>query len=142
MKIKKPAAFALSAIVAGGAVAAGIDYALTKDPTPIRIDPNVLDDYAGYFDFGHGYIVAIRREGDRLMSSAPEQRTKELFQETETRFFFKGNPPRITFHRDEKGRADYAIVQWKKSQQKAERIAALPSIPEFTNAMIAATTGG
>ncbi len=142
MKIKRFAAYAVSAVVAGGAVAAGIYCALTRDPTPIKVDPKVFDDYAGYFDFGHGYIVAIRREGDRLMSSAPEQRSKELFPETETRFFFKGNSARITFHRDEKGRADYAIVQWKKSQQKAERIAALPPIPEFTNAMIAATTGG
>jgi len=98
-------------------MSAGIYYALTKDPTPIKIDPKVLDDYAGYYDFGHGYIVAIRREGDRLTSSAPERRTKVLFPETETRFFFKGNPARITFHRAETGRADSVIVQWEKSQR-------------------------
>jgi hypothetical protein len=142
MKIKKIAAFTIFAVVAGGAVAAGIYYALTRDPTPIKMDPKLYDNYAAYYDFGHGYIVTIHREGNRLISSAPEQRPKELFPETETQFFFKGNPARITFHRDEKGRADHVIVQWKKFQQKAERIAALPPIPEFTNAMIAATTGG
>lgn len=74
MKIKKLAAFALPAAVVGGVLVAGIYYARTRDPTPIKVDS--------------------------------------------------------------------VIARWKKGQESAKRIAALPAIPEGTNSMIAATTGG
>src|SRR3989442_3295543 len=128
------------------AMCCGIGWAtyawFTRDPTPIKLDSKIYDDYAGYYDFGHNTVVTIRREGDRLIASTPEQITRQLLPETETRFFVKGEPARLTFHRNETGRVDYAISQWKKLEEKAQKIPALPPVLECTNAMIAATTGG
>jgi hypothetical protein len=121
---------------------AAVYYAFTRDPTPIHVDPKLYDNYAGYYDFGHGYIVTIRREGDRLLSNAPERRSIELFPQTETKFFFKGQPERFIFGRNEEGRANHLTIQWRKFRQDAERRSSMPSIPEENNAMIAATTGG
>ena len=128
--------------VAGGVVGAGIYYVATREPVAIKVDPRVYDDYAGYYDFGNRYVIHVRREGERLMSYAPERAPRELFPETETRFFVKGERVRITFHRNETGRVDHALFQWRNGQEKAERRSELPPAPVFTNGIVAATTGG
>src|SRR5262245_15601419 len=99
MRLKRIVGIGMLGIAITGSLAAGAYYLATKDPTPIRIDPNIYDDYAGYYVFSNGYPVTIRREGDRLMSSVPERVPTEMFPETETRFFIKGNPVRWIFHR-------------------------------------------
>src|SRR6185436_353959 len=113
-----------------------------RDPTPIKVDPKIYDDYTGYYDFGHDTIVTIRRDGDRLMSSMPGEATQQLLPQTESTFFVRGDPGRLTFHRNEQGRVDYALSRWKSIEEKALKIPALPPVLECTNAMIAATTGG
>jgi gamma-glutamyltranspeptidase len=40
------------------------------------------------------------------------------------------------------GQVDYTISRWKKSEEKAQKGSALPTNPEGTNGLIAATTGG
>src|SRR5688572_14041604 len=91
------------AAVAGGALAAGIYYFATRDPVAIKVDPRLYDEYAGYYDFGHNYVVTLRREGNRLISCQPERAVCEWFPETESKFFVKGARGRFTFQRDENG---------------------------------------
>ena len=123
-------------------LAAGIYYFATKDPNPIKVNPDVYNDYAGYYVFPSGYPVTLSRNGDRLLTCMPEHSPRELLPQTESEFFIRGNPARWIFHRDPNGRVDYAISRWKKYEEKALKLAALPDNPEGTNGMIAATTGG
>ena len=123
-------------------VAVGAYYVGTRDPTPIKIDPKLYDEYAGYYEFDSGYMITIQREGDRLVSHAPEQSGKQLFPETETRFFAKGERVRFTFHRDESGHVDYLIARWAGEDETAKRLKERPTVPVFTNGIVAATTGG
>src|SRR5260370_31677573 len=109
MKHKRIAWIGLLAMAVVGMLATWIYYLATKDPTPVRIDASVYDEYAGYYVFPNGYPVTIHREGDRLLTSIPEHAPTELFPETQTQFFIKGNPARWIFHRDEKRHVDYAI---------------------------------
>src|SRR5207249_550285 len=92
--------------------------------------------------FPSGYPLTIIRDGQRLLSRVPEHSDAELFAETETQFFIKGNPARWIFHRDNAGHVDSVINQWKRTEQKAERRAVMPANPEGTNGLIGATTGG
>src|SRR5437899_10419366 len=142
MKFKTSAWICLLTMAVAAMLAVAIHYLATKDPTPIRMDARIYDDYAGYYVFSNGYPLTIRRDGSHLMSTVPEHAAKELFPETETRFFMKGRPMRRTFHRDEKGRVDYAVSRGKNFEEWAEKRAALPRNPEGTNGLIAARTGG
>ena len=142
MTLKRFAGFVLLGLVLCGALADGIYYLATKDPTPITINPKLYDDYAGYYVLPNGYTVTIRREGDRLLAYTPEHAPNQLFPETETQFFLTGSPARWIFHRDATGRIDYAVSRWKNFNERAEKRAALPMNPEGTNGLIAATTGG
>ena len=132
----------LAGVVCLGLLGLGIYLWVTREPTPIKVDPRIYDDYAGYYDFGNNHIARVRREGDRLMSSVPERRPLELFPVTPTTFFVKGQPGRISFHRGTNGQVDHLAFRWKKFEEKAQRLLALPPVLECTNAMIAATTGG
>jgi gamma-glutamyltranspeptidase/glutathione hydrolase len=132
----------VSAAVLIGAVGAGIHYAMTRDPTPVALDPKIYDDYAGCYEYREGYLVSIRREGSRLLSCAPEHLPRELYPQSETKFFYKGTGGRVIFHRDENGGVDSLTHTHKKWQIRARRLPEPPRNPEGTNGMIAATTGG
>src|SRR5262249_38298922 len=106
MNIKRIAGVGVVAVALGGARAAGIYCLATMDPTPIKLDPKVYDDYAGYYVFPNGFFVWIRRDGDRLVSSVAGHAPRELFPETETQFFMKGSAARWIFHRDDRGGVD------------------------------------
>ena len=67
MRLKTIAGIGLSAIASAGALAAGIYYLATRDSTPIRMDPRIYDDYAGYYILPNGYPITIQRERDRLI---------------------------------------------------------------------------
>jgi gamma-glutamyltranspeptidase/glutathione hydrolase len=142
MKYERIAWVGLSGTLVAAALAGGIYSLATRDPTPIRVEARIYDDYAGYYVFPNGCPVAIRREGNRLLTSTPEHTPRELLPETETHLFLRGSPARWIFHRDQKGRVDYAISRWRAVEERAEKRAALPDNPEGTHGLIAATTGG
>ena len=141
MRSKKTATGFL-AISAAVALAFGIYWDATRDPTPIHVDPAIYDEYAGYYVFSNGYPVTIRHQGDRLMTSIPEQAPRQIFPETETQFFIEGRPARWIFHRNKEGRVDYAISRGKNFEERAQKTTMPPTNPEGTNGLIAATTGG
>ena len=133
----------LAAIVSG--VAAALFYQpATSDPIPIKVDPKIYDAYAGYYFFDQDDLLTLRRDGDRLMCASAGYLTDELFPETESRFFFKGDPARVTFHKDDQGQVDSLTFSQSPATGafKAVRRTELPPAPEGTQGMIAATTGG
>src|SRR4030095_13317545 len=97
----------LAAVVCLGLAGWAVYSWMTREPTPIKVDPSIYDGYAGYYDFGNNYILTIRRDGDRLTSTVPELLSQELFPETPTTFFVKGQPGRIIFYNGTNGHADY-----------------------------------
>jgi hypothetical protein len=142
MRLKRIAAYGLF-VVAVAAGLGGITYVLeTREPSPIKVDPKIYDDYAGVYVFSNGYVITITRKEDRLMTSMPGLAPTQLFPETESQFYIHGNPARLIFHRDENGHVDYAISRWKGLDEKAERREKPPMNPEGTNGIVAATTGG
>jgi gamma-glutamyltranspeptidase/glutathione hydrolase len=142
MKFKRIAGIGLSGLALAMALAIAVYHFTTKDPTAIRLDPKIYDDYAGYYVLPNGYPVTIRREGDRLFSSAPERAPTELFPKTETEFFIRGNRARWIFHRDDRGQVDYAIARLRNFEERAEKRSSLPGNPSGTNGLIAVTTAG
>ena len=142
MKLRRIAGIGTILLVISAGIG-GIGYVLaTREPTPIKLDPKIFDDYTGYFVFQNDYVVTITRQGERLMAGTPGSVPRQLFPETESQFFMHGNPSRWIFHRDDQGRVDYAISRWKKIDEKAVKRDKPPENPEGTNGMIAATTGG
>lgn len=142
MKLKRVAKLGFAAFALCGGLAAGSYYLATRDPTPRAVNPRLFDDYVGYYVFPGDYQVTIRRDGDRLLSLTPEHAPKQLFAESDSQYFLKGDPARWVFHRGANGRVDYVIRRAKHYEEKGEKRASLPMNPEGTNGLIVATTGG
>jgi CubicO group peptidase (beta-lactamase class C family) len=75
------------------------------DPTPIEVDPAILETYAGTYDSQQFPPFQIRFQGSKLeILSAAGKRWDPLYAESETRFSVKGEEIfRFEFIRDESG---------------------------------------
>jgi len=143
-RTKRTAVGMLLAAVVCGVTAAVIYQPTAGDPKPIQLDPNIYDTYAGYYFFDQDDLLTLRRAGDRLICDSAGYLPKELFPETESRFFFKGNPARVTFRKNDQGEVDSLTSSQSPAAQavKAVKRTKLPPAPEGRQGMIAATTGG
>ncbi len=80
-----------------------------KAPTIAKIDPKLLNEYAGQYEWQplneKKIVINVVREGDKLFSSSPSLMLKEeLLPENEIMFFTKGSETRTFFVRDTNGK--------------------------------------
>jgi hypothetical protein len=61
-----------------------------------NVDPKVLDRYVGDYSFDVGFILTIRRDGDKLVAQTP-QSVRPLVTLSETEFLDKEGNWRLTF---------------------------------------------
>jgi hypothetical protein len=74
-----------------------------KDRKAVAVDPKIYDSYAGRYDLEPGYVLTVRREGNRLMVQAPKQAAGEVFPASETVYFARGVEVEIKFVKNELG---------------------------------------
>ena len=79
------------------AIALGDAYTVPKERSAISLDPKLLDRLPGRYELKPGFVLTVRREGNRLFSQATGQPEAEIFAETETKFFYKVVDAQITF---------------------------------------------
>jgi CubicO group peptidase (beta-lactamase class C family) len=82
------------------AILFGEKYEVPRERVAVKIDPKILDAYAGRYELRPDFIITMTREGDSLMTQATGQPKFELFPESETRFFLKVVEAQVTFVKD------------------------------------------
>jgi len=68
-RAKKIALFALPILLICAAVSARLLALARSDPLPIKLDPKILADYSGFYDFGGGYILGSAFSSVRKLAS-------------------------------------------------------------------------
>ncbi len=76
---------------------------LSRERAIARVDPKIYDAYVGQYRNPRGRILTVMRDSDRLMIEVGGQKV-EIFPESETQFFFKGDDVLLVFVKDEQGR--------------------------------------
>jgi len=76
-------------------------------PEPVAVDPALLDDYAGTYQLGPGWLVTITRYGDGLMTQATQEPAFPMTPTSDTRFYVEAYGAAITFQRDDEGRVTH-----------------------------------
>jgi len=76
---------------------------LSRERPTAKVDPKIYEAYVGQYRNPRGRVLAVIREGDRLMIEVGGQKV-EIFPESETQFFFKGDDVLLVFVKDEQGR--------------------------------------
>lgn len=86
-----------------------------------QVDPKIYDAYVGEYQLAPNFILAIRREGDRLITQATGQGEVEIFPESETVFFPKEIEAKLVFFKDESGKVTHLILK-QNGEHKAMKI--------------------
>jgi CubicO group peptidase (beta-lactamase class C family) len=76
----------------------------------VVLDPVILDRYIGRYELMPGFVIAVTREGKRLLGQATGQPPFHLFAEDEHNFYLVEVNARITFETDAQGRATKLIL--------------------------------
>lgn len=74
----------------------------TAERESIQVAPDVLERYVGTYEVGTA-VFDITREGTKLFVQKNKNKKGELFAETPTSFFIKGDPATVTFEADPNG---------------------------------------
>lgn len=90
-------AIALSAIVFGA------PYKIPEERKAITVDEKTLEKYVGQYQPPQGSVITVTMENGKLMRQIGGQPKVELFAESETDFFLKGNDLQIKFVTDSQG---------------------------------------
>ena len=78
----------------------------TLDTSTITVDPKILDAYVGEYEVGPGFVLRVFREGDKFMTQATGQPAFEIFPESETVFYPRAFPAKLTFIKDADGKVN------------------------------------
>jgi uncharacterized protein YneR len=103
-------------------VATRTDQPLPAERQAVKIDPAVYDRYVGRYQLAPGFDLAVRREGERLMTRATGQAEVEIFPESETRFFLKVVDAQIDFLQDTDGRVTGLVLHQGGQDLQAQRV--------------------
>jgi len=70
---------------------------------PVTVDAKVFDTYVGEYELAPGFVMRVFREGDKFMTQATGQGVAEIVAESETTFYPRAFPAKLTFLKDAAG---------------------------------------
>lgn len=74
-----------------------------------KVDPAVYGSLVGKYDYGHGAVQTVTREGNHLFVQMTGQQKGEIFPTSETNYFLKAVVAQITFVKDTSGKVTKVI---------------------------------
>jgi CubicO group peptidase (beta-lactamase class C family) len=88
-----------------------------------KVDPKVYDAYVGRYEISPSVILAVTREGDRLMAQATNEGKSEVFPNSETVFFLRPtSDDTATFVKDDNGSVTHVVLHREGRDAKAIRL--------------------
>ena len=105
------------------AILFGDPYEIPRERVVAKVDPKIYDAYVGNYQLRPGFVIAVTREGDKLMTQATNQPKFEVFPESETKFFLRVVDAQLTFVKDAAtGKVTHIILHQGGGNQRANRI--------------------
>jgi enterochelin esterase family protein len=94
----------------------------------VKVDPKVLDTYAGQYELSPRLTLTLRREGPHLMAKLTGQPWFAVYPENETRFFWKIVPARFTIEKGKDNQVEGLLFEQGPAKLKARKVSS--AIPE------------
>jgi len=88
----------------------------------VQIDTATYSDYVGEYNYDHGAILTITKEGNRLLAQMTGQPKFEIFPQSETEFFWKVANAQVTFVKNDKGNVNKIIHYQADTEIQAPKI--------------------
>ncbi|RRB07390.1 serine hydrolase [Larkinella rosea] len=91
-------------------------------PKDATVSVEMLEKYVGKYELAPTFSIEITRTDSQLFGQATGQGKFELFPETETKFYLKVVPAKVTFVRDEKGQVTQLILHQNGRDMPGKRV--------------------
>jgi CubicO group peptidase (beta-lactamase class C family) len=104
------------------AIAFGEAYEVPRPRTEVSLNPTMFDSYVGKYELRPGVVLAVSRDGDKLMTQLTGQPQAQIFPESQTKFFLKVVDAQLTFVKTADGRVTEVILHQGGRDQAARRI--------------------
>jgi len=88
----------------------------------VSIDPNILDNYVGYYQLGAYKIFTVTRQGDQLFVQVTGRENLQVHPESPRKFFYTEVPAQISFVIDPQGRATGLVLHQNGLENPAMRV--------------------
>jgi Domain of unknown function (DUF3471) len=98
------------------------DLPLPKERVAITLGEDVLERYAGVYEFAPTFSFTITRRGGHLFGQPTGQAERELFPESERSFFLKDVNVQIEFQLDEAGKVTGLILHQDGRDTPAKKV--------------------
>jgi hypothetical protein len=83
---------------------------LLAQTTNINIAPKILESYVGQYELNPGFVITIRKEGERLTAQATGQPRLRLIAQSETDFKVSTVDATVTFMKDKEGKVTQMVL--------------------------------
>lgn len=93
-----------------------------KERKAVRVDPEILSEYAGEYELTPEFAVSVTAKDGRLFIQGTGQPPFELFAETDTVFFLKDVPAILNFVKDEQGKVSHIVLKQGGGEATAKKI--------------------
>jgi CubicO group peptidase (beta-lactamase class C family) len=106
------------------AIVLGETYSIPIARRAIKVDPSVLDRYAGRYHWSENYTLVVSREGDLLVArldGLPDH--YQLYPESSTQFFLKTIDVVAEFQTNRRGQTTQLVIRSPTQDFVAKRIA-------------------
>ncbi|MBT4496147.1 MAG: serine hydrolase [Gemmatimonadetes bacterium] len=109
------------------AILFGEEYEIPEVHTPARVESDILESYAGEYQFAPGIVVTIKAGDQQLTAAVSGGSRAELLPESETQFFRKSGDDeskedRVTFFRDVAGEVTHLVLKQQDAEERANKI--------------------
>lgn len=112
------------------------NHAVTLDPATLEqrraeqrqrreevlIDPQILDNYVGYYQLNDFSVFTVTRTGDNLFVQLTGQQVLQVYPESSKKFFYKAVRAQISFITDPQGRATALVLHQNGLERLAQRV--------------------
>jgi CubicO group peptidase (beta-lactamase class C family) len=95
---------------------------LTGEQKEVKVDPKILDSYAGDYELTPNFIITITNESGKLMAQATGQSKRELIPNSETEFSLSIGEAKVTFVKNEQGNVTELILNQNGRKMPAKKI--------------------
>ncbi|MGH7972257.1 MAG: DUF3471 domain-containing protein, partial [Limisphaerales bacterium] len=95
---------------------------LNAQTSNVVVSAKVLDTYVGQYELAPGFVLTIRREGERLTGQATGQPKLRLIPQSETDFRVSTVDASLTFAKDKEGKVTQLVLH-QNGDHAAQKIA-------------------
>ena len=90
--------------------------------TAISLPADSLERYVGRYQLTPQFIIAVTRDGDRLIAQATNQPALRMYARATDEFFLNAVDAQLMFQRDSTGRVTAVVLRQNGRDQRAERL--------------------